>query len=62
MPPFGVVIGEMMADFQACFAELAEAGAGEQFGFGPAPKGFSVGIIVAVTPPAHDLLRLVTRY
>jgi hypothetical protein len=50
LPAFGVVIGEIMAAFQSGFGELGEAAAVEQFGFKSAPKGFSVGIIVAVAP------------
>jgi hypothetical protein len=50
MPTFGVVIGEIMADFQSGFGELSQTAAVEQFGFKSAPQGFSVGIIVAVAP------------
>ena len=62
MPALGVVIGETMADFQPRFREIAEAAAGEQFGFEAAPKRFSVGVILAVAAAAHALHGLVTSY
>ena len=60
MSAFGVIIGEIMADFQARFAQTAEAAAVEYFNFEAAPKGFGVGVVVAValpgtTAPAHAL-------
>ena len=46
MPPLqGVVISQIVADFQARFAQIDEATAVEQLGFEPTPKGFGVGVI-----------------
>ncbi len=41
---------------------VAEAAAVKQFGLEPAPKRFSVGVIIAVTAPTHALHGLVTSY
>ena len=41
-----VVIGEIVTDFQACFAQVAEVAAVEQFDFEPTMKGFDVGVVV----------------
>jgi len=62
VPPFSIVIGEVMADFQACLGYVAEAAAGEQFSFEPTLKRLGVGVIVAVIPPAHALQRRVAGY
>lgn len=62
MLPFGFVISEIMADFQARFTEVAEAAPVKQFGFKSAPKRFGMGIIVAVAVPAHALHDLVASY
>ncbi|MDB5233609.1 MAG: hypothetical protein JWR44_602, partial [Hymenobacter sp.] len=39
MPSFGVVIGDVVADFQPGFGQTGEAAAVEEFGFEAAPKG-----------------------
>jgi len=52
MVPLVVVIG----DSQAGFGQAGKAAAVEQFGFEAAPKGFGVGIVVAVAAPTHTLL------
>jgi hypothetical protein len=62
MSALRIVIGEVMADFQARFREVAEAAAVEQLGLKPTPKGLSVGVIVAVAPAAHALHGLVARH
>ena len=56
MSAFGVVIGDVVADFELGFGQARKAAAIEQFGFEAAPKGSSVGVVVAVAPPAHTLL------
>ena len=55
MSALGVVVDGMVPDFQACFAQVADAAAIEQFGFEATPKGFGVGIVVAVAAPAPAL-------
>ena len=53
MAPFGVAVGDVVADFELGFGQAGEAAAVEQFGFEATPKRFSMGVVVAVTPPAH---------
>jgi len=62
VPPFSIVIGDVMADFQARFGEVAEAAAVEQFGLEAAPKGLGGRIIIAVAAPTHALHGLVAGY
>jgi hypothetical protein len=45
---FGVVVGDVVADFQLGFGQAGEAAAVEQFGVEAAPKRFGVGIVIAV--------------
>jgi hypothetical protein len=59
MPPLGVVVGDVVADFELGFGQAEEAAVVEQFGFEAAPKRFGVGVVVAVAAPAHALLRAV---
>lgn len=62
VPPLGVVVSGVVADFQLGFGQPGKAAAVEQFGFEAPPKGFGVGVIVAVATPAHHaLLSAVTR-
>ena len=53
MPPFGVVVGDVVADFELGFGQAGETAAVEQLGFEAAPKRFGVRVIVAVAAPAH---------
>ena len=53
MAPLGVVIGDVVANFELGFGQPGEGAAIEQFGFEAAPKRFGVG--VAVAAPAHAL-------
>jgi len=45
---FGVVVGDVVADFKPGFGQAGEAAAVEQFGFEATPKRFSMGVVVAV--------------
>jgi hypothetical protein len=54
---FGVVIGNVVADFQLGFSQPREAPPVEQFGLEAALKRFGMGIVVAVAAPAPALLR-----
>jgi len=56
MTSFGVVVGDVVADFEPGFGQAGEAAAVEQFGFEAAPKRFGVGVVVAVAAPAHASL------
>jgi len=60
MLPFGIIIGQVVTNFQARFAQVGETAAVEQFGFEPTPKRFSMGVVVTVTASAHTLHGLVT--
>ncbi len=62
MSALRVVVGYIVTDFQARFAQVAEAATVEQFGFEPTPKGFGVGVILAVAAPAHALDSLMTSH
>ena len=53
---FGVVVGDVVADFNLGFGQAGEVTAVEQLGFEAAPKRFGVGIVVAVATPALALL------
>jgi hypothetical protein len=55
MAAFGVVIGDVVADFEPGFGQSRKAAAVEQFGFKAAPKRFGVGVVVTVAAPAHAL-------
>ena len=55
MPPLGVVLGDVVADFELGFGQAGEAAAVGQFGFEAAPKRFGVGLVVAVAAPAPAL-------
>lgn len=55
MSALGVIIGEIVTDFQPAFAQVAEAAAIELFRFKATPNGFSGGIIGAVATPAPAL-------
>nr|WP_245327885.1 hypothetical protein [Hymenobacter fodinae] len=57
MPPFGVVVGDVVADFEFGFGQVGKPAAVEEFGLEAALTGFGVGIVVAVAPPAHALPR-----
>ena len=59
MTPFGVVIGDVVADFEPDFGQAGEVAAVEQFGFEAAPKRSGVGVVVAVAASAHALHRAV---
>jgi hypothetical protein len=52
MPAFGVVIGEIVADFYTRFTQVSEAAAIEQLGFEPTPKRFGVSVIVCLVIPS----------
>ncbi len=52
---FGIVIGYMMTDFELGFFQAGKAVAVKQLRFEAAPKGFDVGIVVAVATPAAAL-------
>jgi hypothetical protein len=62
VPPFGVVISGIVADFQARLAQVAEAAAVEQFGFEPTSKKLRVGVIIAISPAAYALHGLVAGH
>ena len=55
MTSLGVVISDVVADFQLGFGQPGKAAAVEQLGLETAPKGFGVGVVVAVAAPAHAL-------
>jgi len=57
MPPLGVVIGDVVADFELGFGQSRKTAAVEQLGLEAAPKRFGVRVIVAVAAPAHALPR-----
>ena len=57
MASFGVVVGNVVADFKLGFGQVGEVTAVEQLGFEAAPKRFGVGVIVAVAQPAIALQR-----
>ena len=59
MPPFGVVVGDVVADFQLGFGQAGETAAVEQFGPEPTPKRFGVGVVVTIAAPVHALLNTV---
>ena len=56
MVAFGVVVGNVVADCKPSFCQIRELAPVEQFGFEPAPKRFSVGVVAAVAAPAPSLL------
>jgi hypothetical protein len=56
MSTFGVVVGDVVADFELGFGQAGEVAAVEQFSFEAAPERFGVGVIVAVAAPAPALL------
>lgn len=49
----------MVADFELGLGQSGKAATVEQFRFEAAPKRLSVGVGVAVAPPAHTLQRAV---
>ena len=51
MAPFGVIISDVVADFELGFGQPGKATAVEQFGLEAAPKRFGVGVVVAVAAP-----------
>ena len=53
MASLGVVISDVLADFEPGFGQAGEAAAVEQFGLEVAPKRFGVGVVVAVAAPVH---------
>ena len=57
MPPLGVVVDEVMADFKLGFGYARDATAVEQLGFEAAPRqfGMGMGVVVAVAAPADTL-------
>ena len=55
MPSLGVVIGDVVADFERSLGQSMEDPTVEQLGFEATPKQFSVGVIVAVAASAHTL-------
>lgn len=55
MPPFSIIIGDVVADSKLRFCQARETAPIEQLGLEAASKRFGMGIIVAVTPPAHAL-------
>ena len=59
MPPLGVVVGDVVADFELGFGQSGETAAVEQFGFEAAPKRFGVRVVITVAAPAHALPRAV---
>ena len=61
MPSFGVVTGNVVADFEFGLGRPGKAAAGGQLGLETALKRFDVGVVVAVTASAHALLGSVTR-
>nr|GFD59484.1 hypothetical protein [Tanacetum cinerariifolium] len=60
MASFGIVIGDVVADFKLGFGQAGKGAAVEQFGFEAAPKRFGMRIVVAVAAPAHVLQGPVT--
>ena len=55
MPPLGVVVGDVVANFEPGFGQTRKVPAIESFVFEAAPKRFGVGVIVAVAALAHAL-------
>ncbi|MDF7815738.1 hypothetical protein [Hymenobacter sp. YC55] len=53
MATFGIVIGDIVADFEFGFGQTWKASAIEQLGFQRAPTGFRVGVVIAIAPSAH---------
>lgn len=53
MTSLGVVISDVVADFELGFGQPGEAAAIEQLGLETAPKRFGVRVVVAVAAPAH---------
>ena len=60
MPPLGVVVGDVVADFELGFGQSGETAAVEQFGPEVALKRFSVRVVITVAAPAHALPRAVS--
>ena len=58
MAAFGVVVGNVVADFKPSFCQIRGLVSVEQFGFEPIPKRFnvSVGVTAAAAAPAPSLL------
>jgi hypothetical protein len=61
MPSFVVVVGNVVAEFEAGLFEAGEAAAVEQFGFEPAPEGLGLRVVLTVAAPAHALYGAVLR-
>ena len=57
MPSLGVVIGDVVADFEPGFGQAGETAAVEQFGLATAPERFRLRVVVAVATSAHALQR-----
>ena len=48
MSAFGVVVSDVVADFELGFGQAGEVTAVEQLGFEAAPERFGGGVVVAV--------------
>ena len=62
VPTLGVVLGEIMADFQSRFGQTGEAAPVEQVGFEAAPKRLGRRSIVAIAPSTPTGQRLVAGH
>ena len=52
VPTFGIVVSDVMADFEPGFGQAREMAAVEQFRLEAAPKGLGLGVVVAVAAAA----------